>query len=223
VPTLASEIGVSVRQTQNYLSELESKKLIRRRQRLADSGQRSNAYQFLWHPFLEAGVKKTAPEGVKDAAPEGVKDSSPKESQDEESHSEEKNNGDLDYPPTNRKRRDSRLDPPSSSNEEPKYPRLREVLADYMMLPDDGERVYPTERHVVDIMDSASGVSEDEVIHCLRYLYNDRRLRPGSRHGPRHFSWFKTVVRDYFQQKWDRSNPAAPACRDANGTGIHDG
>src|SRR5436853_6532664 len=66
VPTLASEIGVSVRQTQNYLAELERNGLIRRRTRLGVSGQQSNAYQFLWHALLEVGVKKTAPQGVKD-------------------------------------------------------------------------------------------------------------------------------------------------------------
>jgi hypothetical protein len=27
---------------------------------------------------------------------------------------------------------------------------------------------------------------------------------PGAKKGPRHFSWFKTVVTDYFSQKRDR-------------------
>ena len=52
VPTLAAEIGMSVRQTQYYLAELERKKLIRRRIRLSKSGQTSNAYEFLWHPLF---------------------------------------------------------------------------------------------------------------------------------------------------------------------------
>jgi hypothetical protein len=85
-------------------------------------------------------------------------------------------------------------------------------MADYMTLPDDDERVFPTERQVVDVMDAATGAPDDEVIACLQYLYNDRRLRPGTKHGPRHFSWFKTVVADYFRQKWERSNPAVSAC-----------
>src|ERR1017187_6405929 len=53
VPTLASEIGVSVRQTQNYLAELEEQRLIRRVRRFAGPAQTSNAFQFLWHRLLE--------------------------------------------------------------------------------------------------------------------------------------------------------------------------
>ena len=110
VPTLAAEIGVSVRQTQYYLAELEREKLIRRVTRLSEGGQTSNAYQFLWHPLLGTPVKEIAPGQVQDVAPEGVQDLAPKESQTKESHSEESHNGDLDYPPTNRKKRDSRLE-----------------------------------------------------------------------------------------------------------------
>ena len=44
VPTLASEIGVSVRQTQNYLAELEEQRLIRRVRRFAGPAQTSNAF-----------------------------------------------------------------------------------------------------------------------------------------------------------------------------------
>jgi hypothetical protein len=53
-------------------------------------------------------------------------------------------------------------------------------------------------------MDAAGGHSEDEVIACLRYLREERGLRPGTKRGPRHFSWFKTVVADHFAQKRDR-------------------
>jgi hypothetical protein len=84
------------------------------------------------------------------------------------------------------------------------YPELRETLASYMTAAEDEERVYPSDRQVVDVMDAAKGATEPEVIHCLRYLYNERGLRPGTKHGPRHFSWFKTVVADYFLQRRDR-------------------
>jgi hypothetical protein len=53
-------------------------------------------------------------------------------------------------------------------------------------------------------MDAAGGASEDDVIGCLRYLLAERGLRSGTKNGPRHFSWFKTVVTDYFSQKCDR-------------------
>jgi hypothetical protein len=206
VPTLASEIAISVRQVQNHLAELERIGLVRRIPRISESGQRSNAYVFLWHSLLAEGVKETAPEGVKDPAPEGVNNLSPKESQTEESQIEE-TNIDLDYPPTNRKDRDSRLDFCDASCT-CKYPRLRDTLADYMTA--DDERVYPSDRLVVDVMDAAAGATEEEVIRCLRYLKEERGLRPGTKHGPRHLSWFRTVVADYFLQKRSREEVYAP-------------
>ena len=65
-------------------------------------------------------------------------------------------------------------------------------------------RYLPSARLVVDIMNAAGGASEDEVIACLRYLREERGLRPGAKNGPRHYSWFKPVVEDYFAQKRDR-------------------
>jgi hypothetical protein len=217
VPTLAAEIGMSVRQTQYYLAELERNKLTRRITRLSKSGQSSNAFEFLWHPLFEAGVKETAPEGVQDVAPEGVQDSAP-----EESHSEESQNIDLDYPPTNRKNRDSRLDSSVAPSTCKRYPRLREALADYMMTTNEEERVNPPDRLVVDVMDASAGATEEEVIRCLHYLRNERGLRPGAKHGPRHFGWFKTVVADYFRQKSFREAVFTPPNADdqKNGAGL---
>lgn len=73
-----------------------------------------------------------------------------------------------------------------------------------MTTPDDPERVYPGDRQVVDVMDAAAGASEEDVIRCLQYLREERGLWPGTKHGPRHFSWFKTLVANYFQQKRNR-------------------
>jgi hypothetical protein len=72
------------------------------------------------------------------------------------------------------------------------------------------ERVYPTNRLVVEVMDAATGASEKEVIACLLHLYNKRGLRPGTHNGPRHFSWFPTVVQDYFDRKNARQEAANP-------------
>ena len=208
VHTLALEIGVSERQTQNYLAELEAQKLIRRVRRFAGRAQTSNAYQFLWHRLLEEGVKKTAPEGVKNLAPEGVKNPAPKESQIEDSQSKE-TNYDLDCPTANRTKRDSQSGV-SQSAECRKYLRLREMLAHYMLAAPGDEVVYPSDRQVVDIMDAAGGASEDEVVLCLAYLRNERGLLPGTRNGPRMFSWFSTVVGDYFNRKREREEVADP-------------
>jgi hypothetical protein len=137
-----------------------------------------------------------------------VNESSLKESQIEESHSEERI--DLDYPATNRKIRDSRLDASSPISTCKQYPWLREALARYMMTEPDDEKVYPKQRHIVDVMNVAAGATEDEVLRCLSYLRDERGLKPRTRNGPRHFSWFPTVVGDYFRQQWERQQSADP-------------
>jgi hypothetical protein len=199
--TVGQEIGVGPRQAQKYVAELERQGLLRRVSRYTDRGQTSNAYEFLWHELFEEGETDRSGEGENQRSGEGEYNRSPKESQTEESHSKESQNIDLDHPPTNRKNRDSRLDFGVVRSECRQYSRLREALMDYMLGPDDDERVYPSDRQVVDVMDSAAGATEEEVIQCLRYLKDERGLRPGAKHGPHHFSWFKTVVADYFQQK----------------------
>jgi hypothetical protein len=158
---------------------------------------------------------------VNDNSPRGVNESSPEESQIEESHAEESHNGDLDYPPTNRKKRDSRLEslPPAVCKQ---YPRLQEAVADYMAAPGE-ERITPSARLVVDIMNAAGGASEDEVIACLRCLREERGLRPGAKNGPRHFNWFKTVVADYFAQKRDRDLVTGNGPRGGCGRRTSDG
>jgi hypothetical protein len=60
-------------------------------------------------------------------------------------------------------------------------------------------------------MNASGGATEAEVIACLRHFYNDRGLRPGTRNGPRHWSWFKTTVADYFDKKRDREQAANPS------------
>ena len=59
-------------------------------------------------------------------------------------------------------------------------------------------------------MDAAGGASEAEVVRCLRILREGRGLKPGTQNGPRHWSWFPTVVGDYFRQKREREEAAAP-------------
>jgi hypothetical protein len=71
VATLASEIGVGLRQAQKYLAELERLCLIRRITRFAEKGQTSNSFQFLWHPVFASGVNDSSGEGVNDSSPGG--------------------------------------------------------------------------------------------------------------------------------------------------------
>jgi hypothetical protein len=207
--TLGKEIGVGERQAQKYVAQLEREKLIRRVRRFSDRGQTSNVFEFLWHAVFEARANDCSGEGANDGSGEGANNGSPKESQFEESKFEETNT-DLDSPPTNRKNRDSRLDSGGCPSLCKKYSQLREALADYMVTPDDPERVYPSDRQVVDVMDAAGGATEEETIRCLHYLRDERRLHPGTKHGPRKFGWFKTVVGDYFQQKREREAVYSP-------------
>ena len=208
VGSLAGEIGVSDRQAQKYLAELERARLIRRRTRFSGRAQTSNYIEFLWHPMFQDGANDHSGEGVNDHSPGGVNDSSPKESQFEESHLEEKS--DIDCPATNRKERDSRPDASSLMSTCKQYPRLREALALYLMTGPEDEKVYPRPRHVVDVMDAAEGATEDEVLQCLSYLREERGLKPETRSGPRHFSWFPTVVGDYFRRRHERQQAANP-------------
>jgi len=164
--------------------------------------------------------------GVSDPSPHPVSHLSPKESQTEESQSKETNT-DLDYPATNRKKRDSRPEAALSAGGCKQYPQLRERLATYMTSGPNDEVVYPSDRQLVDVMDAAGGASEDEVLRCLAYLREERGLRSGTRNGPRHFSWFATVVGDYFRQLQTRREVADPteagtAARATNGLSQSD-
>jgi Helix-turn-helix domain len=208
VPTLADEIGVSVRQAQRYLAELTRFPLIQRLNRFADGAQMTNSFVFLWHELFEDRVTDSSGEGTSDPSPRGVTDTSPKESHSEESHSED-GSADLDYPPRSQNKSDSKPDVKTPSVCKP-YPKVRECLAQYMQLPEE-DKDYPTERMVVDIMDAAGTHDEDEVVAVLNYLYFERGLKANTKHGPRSFPWFKTVLQDYFTKKRDRESVANPS------------
>jgi hypothetical protein len=202
IATLGAEIGVGKRQTQKYLADLEKVGLIRRLPRFkSNRRQTSNSFEFLWHQIFESGRK------TNDRSPLPANDSSHKESH----VSKRGTSTDIDCPLTNRKERDSQADisslPPSVCRQ---YPRVREVLCRYMMEGPNDERIYPTDQHVVAVMDAAGGASEEEVLCCLSYLYCERGLKPATRNGPRHFAWFPTVVADYFDRKREREEAANP-------------
>jgi hypothetical protein len=79
-----------------------------------------------------------------------------------------------------------------------------------MMTGPEDEKIYPTPRQVVDVMDAAVGASEDEVLRCLVYLRDERELKPGTGNGPRYLSWFPTVVGNYFEGLRERRQSAEP-------------
>jgi hypothetical protein len=92
VGTLAAEIGLSGRQAQRYLAELESNQLVRRITRYRGCVQTSNGFEFLWHEILQDKITDRTAEGTETVAPlrvtdpslHLVTDPSPKESQIEE-------------------------------------------------------------------------------------------------------------------------------------------
>ena len=155
-------------------------------------------------------------EGVNDRSGEGVNDRSPKESQIKESHLEESQQSRLGL--SGHESQKPRFAAGTSAVGCKQYPQLREALADYMQ-GEGEERVYPRGRHVVDVMDAAEGATEQQVIDCLRYLRDERGLKPGGRSGPRHFSWFPTVVGDYFRQKRERQAAANPTASSDSSSG----
>lgn len=204
IAALARELGVCQRQAQRYLRELERARLISRSLGVGpQGGQTSNSYQFLWHEILDGVTVLSCPggDGSVTHPPTRV---SPKESQAEESYSlkrEEEN--DLDYLLTNRKLRDPRAGERTGHPDSPckQYPRVRDAVTEYMMDGPEDERVEAPDRIVFEIMAAAPGRSEEEVLECLRYLRNERGLRPGTKNGPRQFAWFPTVVTEYFLKK----------------------
>lgn len=171
VGTLGSEIGISERQAQRYLAELERANLIRRVERFVDGAQVSNAFEFLWHSIFATGVTDLSREGVTDISPPGVTDPSPKESHFEESHFEETHTSNLYHRPENRKKRDPRLFP-----EDERFSQSSEALPDDMMKAGQGD-VYHRETIVMDIVDPAGGPTEE----CLGIICNQSAtLYPGA-------------------------------------------
>ena len=84
-----------------------------------------------------------------------------------------------------------------------------------MMSEPEDAKIYPSDRHVVEVMDAARGASEEDVIGCLKHLHSERGLRPGTRNGPRSFAWFATVVQDHFSKMEQRGEAANPTGFDA--------
>lgn len=77
VKSLGEGVGLKKRQTQQYLSELERKGFIQR-----EPGLRTNAYYFLLHPVLKAGVRDCASSDAESCALP-MRDVAPKETKKE--------------------------------------------------------------------------------------------------------------------------------------------
>jgi len=115
---------------------------------------------------------------------------------------------DTDCLPTNRKNRDSFAEGGLPASQCEHYPDVKEAVARYMAeVPDHpANEDYPTDRKVLEIMDAAGGATEADVVLCMEHLFNERGLRPGTKHGPRSFAWFPAVVKDHFDKKRARED-----------------
>ncbi len=87
VSTLAAEIGSSERQTQRYISELETAGFIRRKARFVEGLQKTNLYVFVWHKIFQEAtevdlgeVMDVTPRGVENVTPRGVESDTQRES-----------------------------------------------------------------------------------------------------------------------------------------------
>lgn len=199
VATLAEELSITPRQARRCLEELEKGRFIKRNYR----GRTSTFYTFLWHETFD-----NTDENVRDTRTimSGIRG---QKCPTEEIHLREslkEKKADTDCPATDCTNRNPQL----GACVLKQYPRLKEALHQYFC--EEGyEDLYPTDRLVVDVMNAGAGASEQEVIQCLRYLYFERGLQPGTKNGPRHWSWFVTTVQDYFErdrERWESANPS---------------
>ena len=91
VAKLASLLGVSDRQIQNYFKELQGKHYLKKGTRFENGGQMTNRIELLWHPSFQN--EQSLRRGAKSSSLPPVKDISPKESHSQESHSEVERDG----------------------------------------------------------------------------------------------------------------------------------
>lgn len=216
--TLAREVGVSDRHVRKLLNELRECGLVkweRTRSSARFTVMPPAAFHIRQRNCSSALRKRNGSSNVKRNTSSGQTGTTVPTTRgvSKEAFSKEETT-DSDCLPTNRKPRDSRADVGLPLSRCKQYPRLRDLVARYMMTnPRDPteEKVYPRDRHVVEIVNASGGESEDDVMACLQYLYNERGLRPGTRNGPRHFSWFPTVVKDYFDRQREREEAANPS------------
>jgi len=213
VSTLAAELGVSARQIRRYLAELEEEKLVRRVRKVGTT----NSFEFLWHPRFER-PRRSRPEagrGVRSVPVGRIRQSPPDRSVTQREwgkgtddvQPEEGRKGDLDYLSRFARIAKASTDDPDTHENTAEYGRLKKALTEYM----EGDA--PSDRLVVDVMNAArrgdARATEGDVVEYLWYLYDQRGLRPGTKHGPHYWSWFKTVVHDYFRQWRDREAVAS--------------
>lgn len=124
---------------------------------------------------------------------------------------------DSDCPATNHKNRDSRPGGVVAS-QLTQYPKLKDILTKFM-----GET--PTDRFLVDLV-HVCAVTEYEVAKWVAYLWNERKIQPGSEYFPKSFKWFLTAGQEHFEAWRARAEVASPKGSDhwsSDGTERIDG
>jgi hypothetical protein len=203
VGTLAKELGITRRQARSCLRELEQAEFIKRNYRVGTS----SFYTFLWHKSFEASEENDPSVGKKTSSTLGNK--VPPEETDLREGREEKI--EIDCPTARHTNRDAQSGlcdlPPSRPRQ---HPKLKEVLTRYYRL-EGFEELEPSDAMVARVLDAGAGATEDEVIACLAFHYNELGLRPGTTNGPRNgWSWFVSVVQKYFEdqkRRYDSTHP----------------
>jgi len=181
--TIAQHLGVSERHVKRYLAELVNRGYIER-----ERGDRRgpNNYYFLWRPEF-AGFEL---EGTNPSPHEGT-DLSPKEN-----HIRE--NIDLDYLLTHRKKRDAQADHGATD-----WPRLSSLVERLL-----GRK--PTKASLGQIISATPTKTEAEAVEAIeaaeRSGYN-----ADHQHGPRSASWFISVAQNYWADKLRRALPPPAA------------
>jgi len=186
---IGKRIGVSDRQVRSYVAELVRAGYLVKVRR---GTRKSNRYIFIWHPSFDGAERK-------DSSGESGRILPTEENQLTEEL-------DLDYLPTQRKRRDapSEVTARCPSNGRKSLSDLVEGLV--------GRK--PSDSALGRIVGATPGKTESEAIEAVQ----DAVLRgygAGSRHGARCMTWFVSVARNYWTWRERYSLPPAASARGA--------
>jgi hypothetical protein len=120
---------------------------------------------------------------------------------------QDQENTDSDYPPTNRKNRDSQPDTASVVRQ------LEDLIREHLMA--------PTKSSLGRIIEAAPHKTPAEAITAITAAVT-RGYGGDSKNGPRSFRWFEQVVREYWTDREQRDFPPRGTAMDTGGLGDLD-
>ncbi len=200
IDELAREVGTSARGVKRWLFELREAGFIRSIRR---GPKRSNLYRFLKHPCfadLPYVVGQGSSDGPKVARQDGLDGPNL-------AHIKHQDNTsfaciDLDYLATNRKKRDSQPEHASRDNSGAgQWPELSKLAGELL-----GRE--PTRAALGRMISATPNKTEAEAMEAVAGAVRCGYGRD-SKNGPRSWSWFVSVIRNYWSDRGNRALPPA--------------